>query len=220
MFRIRWRKVLRELWQHKLRTFLVVIAISIGVFAIGVILSTQLMLSRDLALSYEESSPSHATIITANNFDEEFVEIIEAMPEIEAAEARRGVYVRLQTGPDDWRVLQLTAVPDYENMTVDKVKPLGNVWPPPERELLIERSALGLTNAEVGDLLHIKLPDGREKDIRIAGLAHDLFAKLYVLDGVAYGYITVDTLDWLGEPTEFNEPVSYTHLTLPTMCVV
>jgi len=67
------------------------------------------------------------------------------------------------------------------------------------RTALVERSALGLTNAQVGDVVTIKTPSGKEREVRIAGLAHDLYAKLFVLDGMAYGYTTFDTMEWLGE---------------------
>ena len=39
MLRIRWRKVLLDLWRHKARTILVTLAIAVGVFAIGFITS-------------------------------------------------------------------------------------------------------------------------------------------------------------------------------------
>ena len=35
----RWNKVLRDLWNNKLRTFLVVISIAVGVFAVGMAVS-------------------------------------------------------------------------------------------------------------------------------------------------------------------------------------
>ncbi|MGB0388525.1 MAG: ABC transporter permease [Ardenticatenaceae bacterium] len=205
LLRTRWHKVLRDLWLNKARTLLVVLSISVGVFAVGVISGSGIILSRELANSYAAINPAHATILSLDRFDEEFVEAVRAMPEIEEAEARGSVFARIETAPDEWRMLQLVAIPDFDDIRIDKVNSESGAWPPDKHEILIERSALGLTEAEVGDVIHIKAPNGKERDVRIAGLAHDLYAKLYVLDGMAYGYITFDTLEWLGESRDYTE---------------
>jgi putative ABC transport system permease protein len=71
--------------------------------------------------------------------------------------------------------------------------------------MLIERSALGMLNADMGDTVTVKTPDGKEREMRIAGLAHDLNAQMYTFDGVVTGYINTDTLEWLNQPEDFNE---------------
>ena len=52
MFPPRWRKVWADLWGNKLRTLLVVLSISVGVFAVGMVYSSYLMFQRDLAVSW------------------------------------------------------------------------------------------------------------------------------------------------------------------------
>ena len=42
----RWRKVMRDLWLNKNRTLVVVLSIAVGVFAVGTIASSQIILSR------------------------------------------------------------------------------------------------------------------------------------------------------------------------------
>ena len=201
----RWFKVLRDLSRNKMRTLLVVLSITVGVFAVGVISGSQIVLSRELARSYAAINPAHATILSFDSFGDELVETVRNMPEIEDAEARGGVFARIEVAPDEWRLLQLVAIPDYNDIRIDKVKSESGAWPPPEHQILIERSALGLTNAEVGDVVRIKTPSGKERELRIGGLAHDLYAKLFVLDGMAYGYITFDTMEWLGESRDYTE---------------
>jgi putative ABC transport system permease protein len=201
----RWRKVLRDLWLNKTRTVLVVLSIAVGVFAVGTITNAQLILSRDLAASYAAINPAHATILTFDSFDDNLVKAVQGMRVVDEAEGRRNVIVRLKTGPNEWRNLMLVAIPDYNDIRIDKVWPEQGAWPPPKHELLLERAALGLAQANVGDTMLIKMPDGKERQVRVAGLAHDLYAQIYVFDGSAYGFITFDTLEWLGEPRDFNE---------------
>ena len=59
----RWKKVLRDLWGNKLRTTLVVLSIAIGVFAIGMITGTQILLREDLAVAWNGTNPASATCI-------------------------------------------------------------------------------------------------------------------------------------------------------------
>ncbi|MBN1992025.1 MAG: ABC transporter permease [Anaerolineae bacterium] len=205
MLRTRWHKVLRDLWFNKTRATLVILSIAVGVFSVGAIASSQIMLSRNLAESYNASNPAHATIITQDAFGDDLVSSVRNMRQVAAAEARGAVNARLRTGPETWQSLRLVAVPDYEDMDIDKVRPEQGAWPPPDDAMLIERSALGLTQAQVGDMVRVKTPDDQERDIRIAGLAHDLYAAVYVLDGTAYGFINFDTLEWLGQPRDYNE---------------
>ncbi len=201
----RWRKVLRDLGRHRSRTAMVVLSISVGIFAVGVVTGTRQVLARELQVTFEAIQPASASITTLQPFDASLVESVAAMPEVAAAEGRRGVFMRLRVGDGEWKNVQLNAIPDYEHIELDRVMPHRGAWPPPERELLVERSALGLLGVEVGDRVTVRAPSGKERELRVAGSAFDVYALLYTLDGLAFGYVTYDTLAWLGEPRDFNE---------------
>jgi putative ABC transport system permease protein len=200
----RWRKVLRDLWGNKTRTVLVVLSIAVGVFAVGMIISTQIMLSNDLAISYAATDPASAELYPAA-FDEELVRVVRRMDGVREAEGRRSVRLRLKVGPDEWRTLNLDVIHDYDDMRIHKLAPESGSWPPPKRELLIERASLPLTNANVGDTVVLETPDGKQRQMRIAGLAHDMNKPPAAFVGTPYGYITFDTLEWLGFSRDFNQ---------------
>jgi putative ABC transport system permease protein len=203
MIRPRWRKVLRDLWANKTRTLLVVLSISVGVFAVGTTASTWVMLSEDLSTDYAAINPSSAILFSAP-FDDGLVRSVRRVDGVREAEGRFNIAVRLKTGPDEWRDLRLEAIDDYHDIRLNKVRPERGGWPPRKRELLIERASLHLTNANVGDVLVIKLPDGTRRELRIVGLTHDLNKVPAPFSGTPYGYITFDTLEWLGYPRSFN----------------
>jgi putative ABC transport system permease protein len=205
MLKPRWRKVLRDLWLNRIRTIVVVFSIAVGVFAVGVISTSQIVLSEQLNEAYVATNPTSAFIITFDSFDEDVVEAVKKMPEVGAAEARRSIYVRMKTGENKWTVLQLNAIDDFDDIEVDKVWPQEGKWPPDEQEVLIERSAMRLTNAEIGDELIIKDPEGKERKVRLVGTAHDMYALMYTFQNFAYGYATFDTLEWLDQPRDFND---------------
>lgn len=205
MLRPRWRKILRDLWHNKIRTILVILSIAVGVFAVGVIVSSQIMLSEDMALRYSATHPANAQLYP-NAFDDELVEAIRRMDGIRDAEGRLDeVSVRLKVGPDQWKPLLLDVISDYEDQRLNIVSPVSGAWPPPKRTLLIERQSLPLAEAQVGDLVEIETEDGKIRQMRIAGLAHDMNNPPAPFVGRVFGYITFETLEWLGYERYYDE---------------
>ncbi len=200
----RWRKVLRDLSSNKTRTVLVVLSIAVGVFAVGMIAGSQAILTRDLSAGYQAVNPASATLAT-EPFDDDLVEAVRGMREVGAVEGRRSFNVRVKVSADEWKTLQIFAIPDYDDIRVNKIWPEQGAWPPPEHELLIERASLGLTGAQVGDTLLIETASGKQREMRIAGLVHDLNQPPAVFVGSPYGYITFDTLEWLGVPRNYTD---------------
>jgi putative ABC transport system permease protein len=213
MLRARWYKVLNDLRGNKTRTALIVLSIAVGLFAIGMTASAQVILSEELAKGYAAINPSSGTIRTVETFDEDFVRSIRRMPGVADADGRTALIVRFQVKPGGtapaqdarWRDLLLFAVPDYDAMRVNKIRPQSGAWPPPPHELLIERSALELVGAREGDWLVVETAGRKLREMRIAGVTHDLAQMPSSFDNTARGYIAFDTLDWLGEPRALNE---------------
>jgi putative ABC transport system permease protein len=205
MLRPRWRKVLRDLWLNKNRTVVVMLSIAVGVFAIGTIASSYIILSHDLTESYLATNPAHGWLLSFDTFGDDVIKAVENLREVKEAEGRRSVTLRVKTGPDEWRILWVIAVSDFDDIKIDQIRPERGAWPPPDNELVIERSALGLLKAGMGDTVTVKTPDGKERQMRVSGLAHDMNAQMYVMDGSVYGFVTADTLDWLGQERNYNE---------------
>lgn len=204
MFHTRWHKVLRDLCINKTRTLLVLLSIAVGVFAIGVIANSRLILSYDLKNSYAAMNPASVKF-TTEPFDESLVQAIRGMEEVDEAEGRRIVVVRVKVGIDKWYNMELFAIPDYDHIEVDTITPQSGVWPPSNRELLVERSSLDLIGANVGDTVQVETFDGKQHELRIVGAVHDIHQVPSNLRRRVYGYITLDTLEWLGESRDFNE---------------
>ncbi len=204
----RWLKIIRDLNSNKTRTLLVVLSIAVGVTAIGMVLGSQNIIDRDLPAAYRAVNPASATAFTLTTFDDDMVEQIRAMPEVGQAEGRRFVVVRFRTAEGEWRNMQLFAVPNFDNIQINQLTLEEGTWPPPTDGVLIERSSfvatLGLSGTSTGDMLTIEPPDGKERVLQVAGIAHDLNQFPAVFANTAYGYITYDTLANLGEPRNYN----------------
>jgi putative ABC transport system permease protein len=205
MLRSRWYKVLNDLWGNKTRTVLIVLSIAVGLFAVGTIVSARAILSTEMARSFAAINPSSGTVRTLELFDEDFVRSVRNMKDVQDADARRAIDARIQVGPGEWVNLRLFAIEDYDEIRVNKIWSESGAWPPPEREILIERAALPLIKAQVGDVVLIETPNEKQRQLRIAGLAHDPAQLPAQIDGAPYGYVSFETLEWLGEPHGFNE---------------
>jgi putative ABC transport system permease protein len=201
----RWRKILRDLWHNKTRTAIVVLSIAVGVFAVGMIVSTQIMLAEDMDSSYYATNPASA-FLYPDHFNDELVEAVRRMDGVREAEGRLDwLDLRLKIGPDEWRDLTIDVIGDYEDMRLNKIRPVSGAWPPPKKAILIERQSLRLTNANVGDLIEVETQDGKIRQLRIAGLVHDMDNPPAQFVGHPFGYITFDTLEWLGYPRAYDE---------------
>jgi putative ABC transport system permease protein len=200
----RWAKVLRDLWNNKSRTVLVVVSIAVGVFAVGMIAGTQAILSVDMPAAYAAVNPASAIIFT-DPFDDDLLATVRHLEGVQAAEGRRRTTVRLLVGPQQWKNIQLEANDKFDELKVDVVKPEQGAWPAPNRQVLLERNSLPLTNHKIGDSVTIETPDGKDHELVIAGTTHDLNKPPAQFTNQAYGYTNFDTFEWLGDPKNFNE---------------
>lgn len=203
MLQPRWRKVLRDLWGNKVRTLLVVFSIAIGVFAIGVIVGTQVILSADLSNSYQATHPASA-VLSSDGFDADFVEAMHNVEGVQQAEGRRNISLRVQVGAEEWKTMSVEVL-DFEENHLNILAPEAGEWPPAEEVLVVERASLVMLNAEIGDVVTVETANGRFRQLPITGTLHDLNKPPAQFTGQPYGYITQETLEWLGFDPYFDE---------------
>jgi putative ABC transport system permease protein len=220
----RWMKVMRDIWSNRKRIVLAVLSIAVGVFAVGTISHMYLIVSSGLAKSYNSSSPADIVISTGDLFNQDLVDSIERMPEVKAAEGWRSLQYQFRlVGSDQWRPVEFNVAPDFNQIKVNKVFPeiyfdpdpqkwpQPGVWPPPTQKIVLERSSLlmnnlGLApNAKQGDSIVLKLSSGKEREMTLAGLARDPGRAPATFSGLALGFITSSTAEWLGESRGYND---------------
>ncbi|NTU78368.1 MAG: FtsX-like permease family protein [Chloroflexales bacterium] len=204
MLRPRWKKVIRDLAFNRTRTALVVLSIAVGVFAFGTIMAGRIVLQRELRTSFLATNPASA-IITTEPFDDDLVEAVRGLPNVAEAQGRRAVAVRIQTGPEAWQDTVLYVLPNDGVTEVGIVKPWQGAWPAPDNAILIERASLAKTRSQLGGLITLQLSGHDARSMPIAGLTHDLSLPPAVISGQVFGYITFDTLEWLGGPQGYNQ---------------
>jgi putative ABC transport system permease protein len=221
----RWRKILRDIWRNKRRTVLVVLSIAVGVFAVGTVAIMRDIVTGDMMASYEDANPPSAILYVNGSFDDEMVEGVKRIPEVADAEGRRLIWVTFQHPQSEtWYPMHLYAVADYDNIRIGTLQreeyfgvspelwPNPAVYPPPERQILIERTSmlpgvpLGLSpNARQGDTVLVQTPTGATRKVVLAGMVYDAVHGSAPWAGGAYGYVTFDTMEWLGYPRSYDQ---------------
>src|SRR6266508_2719298 len=137
----RWRKLGRDLWTEKNRMALMIVAISVSLIAVGTVLGSFAILTREIAVNYLGTRPASATVELEGDVDAALVERVRRHPAVREAEARDVILARFQQG-GDWRPLLLFVVDDFAQMRLNTLRSEGGAWPPPTGTMLVERSAV------------------------------------------------------------------------------
>jgi putative ABC transport system permease protein len=206
--RPRWRKALSDLWGNKMRSLLVVASIAVGLFAVGIIASSYQIISEDMRSGYASVQPANILIL-GDSFEQELVDQVRRLEGVQEAEAVRTARLRLDTG-DEWITIQIVAIPDIGENTINQVRLEQGAWPPGFREIAIERYKLPDTRAGVGDPIEIEAVVGSSRRLEISGVVYDQTIGAGSLGGGFFlapvqGYIDMETAEWLGMPEGLNQ---------------
>jgi putative ABC transport system permease protein len=202
--RLRWNKVLRDAWRHKARSVLVVMAIAVGVASFGMILAARMAALRDMYDGYWGNVPPNI-ILYLDPFDEDLLHMVRDILEVSDVEARYTVYARMRSGSGEWVNAELTVLQDYDDSRISVVRPESGAWPPGRRDVLLERSSLSIFDTAVGETIVVEMPSGLQRELSVAGLAHEFNYFSSYISWYTHGYITFDTLEWLGVDREYNQ---------------
>jgi putative ABC transport system permease protein len=199
----RWRKLLGDLQAAQGRIVMMVLAIAAGLFGVGVILGAFSILTREMQANYQSTNPASA-LLELDRVDNNLVEAVRQRPDIASAEAGSTVLAKIKLDSGDWMPLLLFVIPDFKTLEVNSFKAESGAWPPPTGSILLERQALTLIKAKVGDSLSMQTPNGSSQKIRISGTVHDPGLAPAGQEQTAWAYATPATLEQLGEGHELH----------------
>lgn len=197
----RWTKVRRDLALAAGRMSLLVVAVAAGAGGVGSVLGTNGIVTREIDANYLGTRPAAATF-DLDRVDPALVDRVRTWPGVTDAEARATVTARLRLGPDEWRTLLLTVVPDFTAMRLATITRESGSWPPPAGTMLLERSASEMVPPGT---LHVRLPGGTVRPLTVSGVVHDPSLAPAWQERSAYGYVTPETLAGLGGSPVLDE---------------
>ncbi|HEX6159704.1 MAG TPA: FtsX-like permease family protein [Thermoanaerobaculia bacterium] len=192
-----WRKAVRDFWSERGRALLVILAIAAGVAAFSAMLSSYAILVRALDEGYLATNPAAATFWT-DRVDDALIAGVRANTPVTDTEGRRSVRGRIQTGPMQWKTLQLFVVEDYGDIRISVLKPQAGAWPPKTGQILVERDAMQVAKKKIGERATVRF-EGGERVLLVAGTVHDVGQAQARMENLVYGYTNLETLALLGE---------------------
>jgi len=204
MFRPRWSKVLADLWSNKVRSLLVIASIAIGLFAVGMIASMNLILMQDMQTSYGAIHPANI-LINSSLFTSDLVDNIRHKPGVAQAQGESTFSLRVQTEPGAWSPIDFKAIPNIGEAGVNQLHLLSGSFPA-DHELVVDQYKFPDLNAKVGDMLTVELPSGKTRLIRLAGMISD--QTIGATGGGGFfiaplqAYVPLTTADWLEQPKD------------------
>lgn len=201
--RTRWVKILKDLLGHKSRSLLVVLSIAVGAGAVGMINNGKSLIERDLFGPYTAGNPALVQIFVSP-FDKDLASAVAAMPEVKMAEARRTAMATVYPPNGPSRDISLVAVPDFNKIRIDQLRFEQGATVPGTREILLERQSAQGLGIKIGDTVTIEVDNQRRYPLTVAGILHDIYIRPFTLGHQASGYVSMDTLQWMGLQSYYN----------------
>ncbi len=204
MIRPRWRKVFHDLIGSFSRTALVVLSIIVGVFSIGVIIGSYVIISNDMSMSYAANNPMNLEL-RCSSFDSNLLSSIKHMRGIEDAEGRRVFSMRVRPfGSEKWVTLNIVAIDDFSKLKINRLTIISGTNQPGDDQVLLEKKAIADLNSVVGDKLEFELLDGSIRILTVAGIVQDPVTGAGDFLAKPFSYLTMGSLQNLRLLESFN----------------
>lgn len=200
MIKPSWHKILADLIGNPLRSLLVIASIFVGLFAIGVITTTYLVMAGDMRLNYGASNPANIMISTAL-YDRDLLDHLRHIDGVREVDGERALDLRVKISAGTWKPIHLRAMPDGEDKQVNRLRLLDGSWPPGDREIVLEQHHLNEIGAGVGDWIPIELSANKTRTLKLVGIVQDQSIGIGNPGGFfnspQQGYVTQKTVELL-----------------------
>lgn len=200
---VRWSKVWADLWKNKTRTLLAALSIAVGVFAVGLITSTFIVIKQDMARDYEAINP-HTAQIFCQDFDKEMLTGLDHVPGVTAVEGRYNLWVKI-VGPGEKQYrINLNSIGPLDEIRVDQLVFQQGETDLGYKEIILERQGAQGLGVKPGDSVELITNSGESRILKVIGTVHDVNANPFIFTSSTAGYVNPKTMEWLGGSSQFN----------------
>lgn len=195
-----WSKVWFDLWHNKIRTILVVLSISAGVFAVGTMFGMVDQLLSGMDASHRAVNPSHLIMWFTQRIDRNLADSLRKIPGVEGVEAYNQLTARYKLHPqDDWKTGLIAMRDDFENQRYDVTQLRGGQWPA-GNDIGVERLTSQYYGLDIGDQVIFEIGGKREKALTITGKVRHPFVPPPQFGGEAVFFFSGQALELLNVP--------------------
>lgn len=194
-----WYKVWFDLWHNKVRTFLAILSIAAGVFAVGSFFGMVDELLDGMDKAHQDVYPSHIHMILYDLVDQQTIDGLKNIKGVADIEPGNRISVQFKTRPDeDWEAGLMMMRDDYNAQRYDILPLKAGDWPH-NREIGIERMSQEYFRINLGDKLMFKL-DGADRIFSVNGKLRHPFVLPPVYGGPAYFFADAREMERFGVP--------------------
>ena len=165
------KKVFKDFSANLSRSVMIILSIAVGLFAIGVIMTTWLCIASDLREGYEATNPANI-YISMSDFDNSLVRDTQRNPDVLNASGSKVVFLRAQPPGGDLHEIKLQALQDGVH-TINQVEVLEGSWPLKKGEIALENFKFDRFGLKIGDTLLIKTANDKLVPFTIAARVRD-----------------------------------------------
>jgi putative ABC transport system permease protein len=199
----RWIKILKDIWDHKSRSLLVILSIAVGVAAVGMINNAKSMIERDLFGPYLAGNPALVQVYTSP-IDQSVADAVVGLREVETVQPRRTAAATIFDRDGVGRDITLLGMPDFDDIHVNQFVLEQGRDVPGVREMVLERQTAKGLGVGVGDTVTVEIDKQRRYDLTVAGIVQDIYVRPYNLGKQGMGYVSMPTIAWLGLGSHYN----------------
>ncbi len=198
----RWRKIFADLSGNIARFILVTLSLTVGLFAVGMIVGGYQTTLADMKSGFQAINPAQIRVIT-DSFDINLVERIRRLEGVAHAEGERMLQLKMRSAEGEWKNFVVKVLPE-EGQQINQVELLEGRMPA-ERELLLDVHRE--IDFHIGDGVTVQTPSGLTRKMTLTGKVRD---QTIGVVGTSYfiaptnGYISLDSLPWLQQERTYS----------------
>lgn len=193
-------KVLRDLWLTRGRVAFMVLALAAGLTSTGAVLSMRTVIQREMSREYAETLPASATLDLGAPLDDALLEEVRRQPGIASAERRATRQGRWRHPGGAWGRALIFAAEDLDEPQLARFDVEAGAAVPPSDGVLVERSAMQVLDATIGQPIELSVAGGPAVALHIAGVVHDPSLAPAATEQAGYFWVRPATLAALGTP--------------------
>jgi len=196
-------KIWKDLWANKARTLQVVLIISMGAFAIGMIITTRNLVIDGMQQGWIASSPAMIGMAASSVVDDDTIRGLKRIEGVTDAEGYSVDTVEWRMSPEDeWRPANVTMRADYLDQRYFLLELERGSWPDAD-VVAVGQGTDEVFGANVGEQVTMKM-DGRDRVFTIGGKISDPLGTPPSFGGNAQFYVSRDTFEELFDTRNYS----------------
>jgi len=196
-------KIWSDLWANKGRTLQVVLIVAMGAFAIGMIVTTRMLVIGGMEDIWRAISPAMISLWADPRVGDDTIMALKRIEGLEDVEGYATASIEWRLSPDDeWAMGVLIARNDYKDQHYTVLGLLSGKWPR-ENTFAVSQGVDVVYGIQQGERVTIRVDD-RERVVKIGGVIYDPVASPPSFGGPAQFYTSRDRFGDLTGDRDFN----------------